>query len=187
MWEHLWDIRFSPGVWGTVWDGFSGVGTVGTLTFTLLMFTRERKRNLTQEARQIVTWIQSPGCSTDEGINTYSSSLHLLNQSPRPIHRLRIAVKLPKQKVYEQRRQKLPSLVPPPYNEAYLQETLKIDWGLLDGGLAETIVPGDARCKTFESKVPMQCVDVLVDFLDGDGQHWQRNLTTGKLRLLDKG
>jgi hypothetical protein len=31
----------------------------------------------------------------------------------------------------------------------------------------------------------MRCVDLLVEFLDGDGQKWERNVSTGKLKLLD--
>lgn len=139
-------------------------------------------------------WVSSPGPSTDEGIHTYHNTFHLHNGSPRPIHNVDVRVALPSLRVYNKRRKLVPNLDPPTFTEEQwdepadaLRDLTEFYWGggFRENRVPETVVGGYGLTKEFTSPVPMRCVDLLVQFLDGDGQKWQKNVSTGKLKLLD--
>lgn len=194
MWGDLWKFPFIAEIWETVWTAVGAIGTVGTLWYTLRLFSREQWRNRSAEARQVMVWNQSPGASTDDGVHTYHNTFHLLNSSPRPIHSVEIRVVLPSLRVYTKRRKLVPHLDPPTYTDEEwkqpvqpLADLIKIYWGggFEENRVPETVVNGYGLTKKFTSPVPMRCVDFLVEFLDGDGQKWRKNITTGELKQLD--
>lgn len=194
MWGDLWHYPFIAQTWATVWTAVGAIGTVGTLAYTLRLFRRDQWRNQSAEARQVMIWNQSPGASTDNGVHTYHNTFHLVNSSPRPIHDVRIAVKLPSLKQYTKRRELVPNMDPPEYSKQQwkapderFKAMTEFYWGsgFNEDALPETVIPGGTLTKHITTPVPMRCVDLVVDFLDGDGQRWQRNASTGELRLLD--
>lgn len=119
MWGDLWQYPFVSQTWGTVWQAVAAVGTVGTLTYTLRLFNREKWRHRTAEARQVLIWNESPGASTDNDEHTYHNTVHLVNASPRPIHDVNIQVVLPSLREYNKRRKLVPQLDAPSYSKRY--------------------------------------------------------------------
>lgn len=117
MWGDLWQYPFVSQTWGTVWQAVAAVGTVGTLTYTLRLFNREKWRHRTAEARQVLIWNESPGASTDNDEHTYHNTVHLVNASPRPIHDVNIQVVLPSLREYNKRRKLVPQLDAPSYSK----------------------------------------------------------------------
>lgn len=187
-----WEIPFDIETWNTVWQGFSAVGTVGTLAYTLKLYRHQNWTNQSAEARKVITWVESPGAETNDGVHTYHSTFQLLNQSSSPIHDVAVRIVLPTLKDYLKRRKAMPHTDAPEYTEQQwtepvgpLNDMVRLDWGVLDGGLRDTVVPGESRSKRIATPVPARCVDVLVEFLHSDGHRWQKNASTGKLKLLD--
>lgn len=194
VWGDMWQYPFLAQTWESVWTGVAAVGTIGTLLFTLILFRRDQWRSRSAEARQVMIWNQSPGASTDDGVHTYHNTFHLVNSSPRPIHDVRITLVLPSRREYNKRRKWVPNLDPPEYTREQwktpperLKDMTEFWWGgsFKENALPETVIPGGTLTKDIATPVPVRCVDLVVDFLDGDGQRWQRNASTGKLRLLD--